>query len=55
MSQRATELRQTQAALAAFSLRYRTEVGQLHEALDDLQRAIAEAELDQKVDRPDGG
>jgi len=35
----------TQTALAAFRIRYRQEVGHLHEQLDELEAAIAEAEL----------
>lgn len=42
---RAADLAQAQADLAAFRLRYRQEVGLLHEELDELERAIAEAEL----------
>ena len=42
---RAAELSQARADLAAFRLRYRQEVGLLHEELDELERAIAEAEL----------
>jgi len=45
LSERAGELARAQADLEAFRLRYRREVGQLHEELDDLERAIAEAEL----------
>jgi hypothetical protein len=47
LAQRAGERALAQAELAAFRLRYRREVGTLHEELDDLQRAIAEAELDE--------
>jgi hypothetical protein len=36
---------QLRADLGAFRLRYRQEVGRLHDQLDDLERAIAEAEL----------
>ena len=42
---RAAELAGARADLEAFRLRYRREVGQLHEELEDLERAIAEAEL----------
>ena len=45
LSQRAAEIARTQSDLAAFRLRYRQEVGLLHEELDDLQREISEAEL----------
>jgi hypothetical protein len=45
LSQRAAEIARTQSDLAAFRLRYRQEVGLLHEELDDLQREISAAEL----------
>lgn len=45
LSERANEITRTKADLAAFAIRYRQEVGLLHEELDELQRAIAEAEL----------
>ena len=41
-----------QADLAAFKARYRHEVGQLHEELDRLEAALAEAELDELLKRP---
>jgi hypothetical protein len=41
-----------QADLAAFKSRYRHEVGQLHEELDRLEAALAEAELDELLKRP---
>ena len=44
LSQRIAEITRAQSDLAAFRIRYRQEVGQLHEELDDLQRAISEAE-----------
>src|SRR6188768_1228696 len=45
LSRRAAEIARTQSDLAAFRIRYRQEVGLLHEELDDLQREISEAEL----------
>lgn len=42
---RAAELARARADLEAFRLRYRREVGQLHEELEELERGIAEAEL----------
>ncbi len=42
---RAAEIVQAKSDLASFRLRYRQEVGLLHEELDDLEAAIAEAEL----------
>ena len=46
LSQRTAEIARTRSDLAAFRIRYRQEVGLLHEELDDLQREISEAELD---------
>ena len=45
LTERAAALAGAQADLAAFRLRYRQDVGLLHEELDELDRAIAEAEL----------
>ena len=45
LAERATEITRAKADLAAFRIRYRNDVGRLHEELDDLERAIAEAEL----------
>jgi len=45
LNQRVTELERTKTDLDSFRVRYRTEVGHLHEQLDDLERAIDEAEL----------
>ena len=45
LSRRVTEIARTQSDLEAFRIRYRQEVGLLHEELDELERAIAEAEL----------
>ena len=42
---RTADIAQTKSDLDAFRVRYRKEVGQLHEELDELERAIAEAEL----------
>ena len=47
LTQRAVEIARIKADLETFRIRYRMEVGSLHEELDDLQRAIAEAELDE--------
>ncbi len=41
---RAGEVRRVRASLDAFKIRYRRDVGLLHEQLDELERAIAEAE-----------
>jgi hypothetical protein len=45
LAHRAAELGREQTELASFRIRYRREVGHLHEQLDDLERAIAELEL----------
>ena len=45
LAERAAEITRAKTDLAAFRIRYRKEVGRLHEELDDLERAIAEAEL----------
>jgi hypothetical protein len=42
--ERLAELERTKLDLAAFEIRYRQQVGLLHEQLDDLERAILEAE-----------
>jgi hypothetical protein len=43
--ERAAEVEGARAGLEAFRIRYRQEVGLLHEQLDELELAIAEAEL----------
>jgi hypothetical protein len=45
LTQRAAEITRAKADLAAFRIRYTQDVGLLHEELDELERAIAEAEL----------
>lgn len=45
LEQRRADVDRVKADLAAFKIRYRSEVGLLHEELDDLERAIDEAEL----------
>lgn len=42
---RSAEVARVDSELAAFGIRYRHEVGLLHEQLDELEHAIAEAEL----------
>src|SRR6188474_978671 len=39
------DVTRTRAALDAFRIRYRQQVGRLHEQLDELEAALAEAEL----------
>lgn len=50
---RASEVTRAKADLAAFRIRYTQEVGMLHEELDELDRAIAEAELGEMSKRLD--
>ena len=45
LTQRTAEAARVKTDLAAFRIRYRKHVGRLHEELDELERAIAEAEL----------
>lgn len=45
LRRRARDVARAQAALAAFTIAYRQQVGLLHDELDDLERAVAEAEL----------
>ena len=52
LRQRAGELEQARTDLEAFRIRYRQEVGSLHEEHDDLLRAIAAAEMAEKRKQP---
>lgn len=45
LSARAADVARVRSMLEAFRIRYLQEVGRLHEELDDLQKAISEAEL----------
>lgn len=45
LEDRSAELARIDSELTAFKIRYRHEVGRLHEQLDELELAIAEAEL----------
>jgi hypothetical protein len=51
---RAEELARAKSGLDTFRIRYRQEVGSLHEELDELQRAIAEAEQAERAAHRDG-
>ena len=51
LSHRTAEIIAAKSELEAFRIRYRKEVGLLHEELDDLQRAVAEAELAERSNR----
>ena len=55
LGERAGEIARAKSDLDAFRIRYRQDVGRLHEELDDLERAIAEAELGEINKRLDGG
>lgn len=50
LAERTAEVRRVEADLTAFKIRYRHDVGRLHERLDELEAAIAEAELGE-IDR----
>jgi hypothetical protein len=45
LRERTAQIEQVQSALAAFRVRYKREVGLLHEELDELEAAIEEVEL----------
>ena len=45
LGERLAEVDRVKAELAAFKVRYKEQVGRLHEELDELEAAIAEAEL----------
>ena len=51
LQERAADLTRAKSDLAAFRILYRREVGLLHEELDELDRAIAEAELGEMAKR----
>jgi hypothetical protein len=51
LRERAAEVTRAKTDLAAFRIRYTQEVGSLHEQLDELDRAIAEAELGEMAKR----
>jgi hypothetical protein len=51
---RGAEVARVESDLAAFKLRYRQDVGLLHEQLDELELAIAEAELGEIAKRLEG-
>src|SRR5678816_876513 len=53
LKERDAEITRTRSDLAAFGIRYRQDVGLLHEQLDELERAIAEAELGEMSKRLD--
>jgi hypothetical protein len=55
LAQRAAEIARVKSDLAAFGIRYRQDVGLLHEELDELERAIAEAELGELCKRVEEG
>ena len=52
LDQRDAEVTQLKADLDAFRIRYRQEVGLLHEQLDELETAIDEAESGVRAERP---
>lgn len=52
LTQRAADVRRVQSALDAFKITYRHQVGLLHEELDEIERAIADEELDEVAKDP---
>ena len=52
LHQRRTDVARVESVLDAFKVRYRHEVGLLHEVLDELEHAIAEAESEVRASRP---
>jgi hypothetical protein len=52
---RRNEIARTKSDLEAFRIRYRQDVGRLHEELDELEMAIAEAELGEMAKRLESG
>lgn len=55
LGQRVDELAQAKSQLEAFRIRYRQEVGLLHEELDELERSIDQAELGELSKRVEEG
>ena len=55
LQERAADVTRAKSDLAAFRILYRREVGLLHEELDELERAIAEAELGELSKRVEEG
>lgn len=55
LDERVGEMAQAKSDLEGFRIRYRQEVGLLHEELDALERAIAEAELGELSKRVEDG
>jgi hypothetical protein len=51
LRERAAEVERVTHALAAFTIKYRQQVGRLHEQLDELELAIAEVEQDEAAKR----
>ncbi len=51
LAARIADLAQARSDLDAFRIRYRQDVGRLHDELDELERAIAEAELGEMARR----
>jgi hypothetical protein len=54
LAERVAEIGRVKSGLAAFKIAYRGRVGWLHEELDELERAIAEAELGEISKRLEG-
>jgi hypothetical protein len=52
LGERSADVAQVKSSLDAFKIRYRQEVGLLHEELDEIERAIDEAEQGERAKRP---
>jgi hypothetical protein len=52
LTERSADVARVKSSLDAFKIRYRQEVGLLHEELDELERAIDEAEQGERAKRP---
>ncbi|HEX7798030.1 MAG TPA: hypothetical protein VF456_26890 [Vicinamibacterales bacterium] len=52
LSERSADVARVKSSLDIFKIRYRQEVGLLHEELDELERAIDEAEQGERAKRP---
>ena len=52
LGERSADVARVKASLDAFKIRYRQDVGLLHEELDELERAIDEAEQGERAKRP---
>ena len=52
LTERSADLTRVKSSLDAFKIRYRQDVGLLHEELDELERAIDDAVQGERAKRP---